>query len=133
MRHDRTTTRFGLLAGLFCLAQVGCTHNYYYGNAVPVCEAPLSAGAPVVASSVPYGSVCEIPTRVGGGTVVAAKPGRATTPITTQRPPAQVVISEPTRTPTRPRTSGLGWRGAREDSAATTRISGAYEDDSFVR
>lgn len=122
MRHARNL-RLIILVGL--ALSTGCTHNYYYGNAVPVCEAPAVIGSAPVAYS--YGEVCEVPTRVDGGTVVVAEGSARAKPIVTVRePPARVVISEPTL---RQRSSGrIGWRGRNESGGATTQISGALEE-----
>jgi hypothetical protein len=125
MRHARSL-RLAAIAGLFLAA--GCTHNHYYGNAIPVCEAPV-VGTPVVASSAPvaYGSICEVPTRVGGGTVVA-NAGPAEPVVTNRRPPARVVVSEPHGVG-RVARNGLGWRGRNEEASISTRVSGALDED----
>ena len=108
-----------LLTGL--TASTGCTHNYYYGNAVPVC----TPGAVVVPGAAPYGSVCEVPTQVGGGTVVAQGPVRST--VIGPMPP-RVVVSEPG---TRPR---FGWqRSDPESGLATTRVEGAIDEPTISR
>jgi hypothetical protein len=127
MRHPRTS-RLNAAAVVGLIAAAGCTHNYYYGNAIPVCEAPAAASAPVVA----YGDVCEVPPRTVGlapPARVASGGAAAAAPIITRRPPARVVISEPIATPrTAPGTSRLGWRNRRDEDFATTRISGATDE-----
>ncbi len=121
MRHARIL-RVAVLAASF--GAVGCTHNYYYGNAVPVCEAP------VVSAPVAYGSVCEVPTRVGGGALLASGSDGAKPAVTGSGRPARVVISEPIGS--RPASSRLGWRG-RTDGVATTRVSGVYSDEEVTQ
>jgi hypothetical protein len=140
MPHPRIPRRFVALAaaGVAGLASAaGCTHNYYYGNAVPVCEAPVvTAAAPAVS----YGAVCELPPPPGQGVAqggasapIVADAGRAG-PIITRRPPLRVV-SQPSdvagsagsyASPYAPGTR-LGWRG-RDDRGAVTKVVGAFDD-----
>lgn len=122
MRHARSLY---LIAFVGLVAAPGCTHNYYYGNAVPVCEAPPVVGSVPLAYS--YGEVCDVPTRVAGGTVVAEGSARAKPIVTVREPPARVVVSEPVEP--RRRSTRVGWRGRDEVGGATTQISGAYEGD----
>lgn len=126
MRHAR---RLALTALAGLVAAAGCTHNHYYGNAIPVCEVPAGS-APVVTASAPaaysYGAVCEVPTRVVGGTAVAQGSSSAKPVVTLRQPPSRIVVSEPTGR--RPGTR-VGWRNRAEDAGATTQISGAYDDD----
>lgn len=132
MRHARSLIWI-ILLGL--TVSVGCTHNYYYGGGIPVCEPPgaILGSAPVVSSSplaYSYGEVCEVPevpTRVEGGSVeVAEGSGRAKPIVTVREPPARVIVSEPTGR--QPSSTRVGWRGRDETQGAKTQISGAYEE-----
>jgi hypothetical protein len=125
MRHARFL-RGGL--GVFLvggsLSSVGCTHNHYYGSAVPVCG-PTAVAVPATASN---GAVCEVPTQVGGGSLVTQGTGRSTivsgAPNYSGAKAPRVVVSEPD--------SGLRlgrWQRANPDAGlATTRVEGAYDD-----
>jgi hypothetical protein len=131
MRHARWSLSAVLSVTALALA-AGCTHNHYYG-AVPICEAPgtVVASRPVAAPVV-VGSYCEVPASsavVRQPSVVAAAPERANTVIANRRPPARVVLSEPTG-------NGRGlnaWRGRRDASVASTRISGTIDEDEALR
>jgi hypothetical protein len=105
----------------FGFGSAGCTHNYYYGNAVPVC-------GPAPAAAVPNGSVCEVPTQVvGGGALVTQGPVRSTIVSDGARPP-RVVVSEPSDG------SRFGWRPSDPDtSLATTRTEGGLDDQTINR
>lgn len=123
MRHARFFRRsLGVFVAGLALGSVGCTHNYYYGNAVPVC------GPTALPSTVANGSVCEVPTQVGGGSVIAQGAGRSTivsgAPLFSGSRPPRVVVSEPRAG------SRFGrWQRADPDAGlATTRVEGAYDD-----
>jgi hypothetical protein len=109
------------------LGSAGCTHNYYYGNAVPVC------GPTTVPSTVANGAVCEVPTQVDGGSLVAQGAGRSTivagAPIYAGARPPRVVVSSPSGG------SGIGrWQRANNDSSlARTRVEGALDDSTVDR
>ena len=93
-----------LLAGL--AGGAGCTHNYYYGTAVPACP----EGEPVR-----VGSVCEVPGRTVVSQIVPPRSSR-------------VVISEPR--------GGLlagGWRRSETDGLATSRVEGSLDDETLNR
>src|SRR4051812_21105228 len=93
-----------LLAGL--AGEAGCTHNYYYGTAMPPCTEP---------ETVRVGSVCDVPGQVVSGRTV----------VTQVAPPgsSRVVISEPRVGPPAgsPR---LGWRRSDPESLATSSVEG---------
>jgi hypothetical protein len=128
MRHARNL-RGGLgvfLSGMI-LASAGCTHNYYYGNAVPVC------GPTALPGTVANGAVCEVPTQVDGGSLVAQGAGRSTvvtgTPVLSGPRPPRVVVSRP---------SSAGpfgrWQRVHPDTGlATTRVEGAYDEGTVSR
>lgn len=143
------TFRVGLLVILaHCAGMAGCTHNYYYGNAVPVCAeppgvtapvvaaAPILAPAPTIVTAAPAGSevICDVPTTVAGGGLITTAPA-GTVVATAPRP--RVVVSEPTGgMPFFRGGSRFGWRkSASSDPAniATTRVDGALDDDSISR
>jgi hypothetical protein len=115
MRRARFPRRGALilLAGL--AGGAGCTHNYYYGTAVPLCPEP---------ETVRVGSVCDVP-----GQVV---PGR--TVITQVAPPrsSRVVISEPRGGPL-VGGSRLGWRRSDPESLATSSVEGSLDDETLSR
>ena len=133
MRHFLSFGSRAIPAALVAAAAAGttgCTRNYYYGNSIPVCEAPPIYAAP---ASI-YGQVCEVPTRVGGAVpagddsrTIAAKPAIEPLDVPASPPPARVV--------SRPYASGegtgfgnrLGWRSRYSDGGAPTRVSGSYE------
>jgi hypothetical protein len=128
MRHARFL-RGGLavvLAG-WILGSLGCTHNHYYGNAIPVC------GPTTVPGTVANGAVCEVPTQVGGGSLVAQGQGRSTivsgVPMNSGVRAPRVVVSEPSDGPRFGR-----WHRADPDTGlATTRVEGAYDDSTTNR
>jgi hypothetical protein len=103
----------------------GCTHNHYYGNAVPLCPQPATVTT--------YGPVCEVPTQVAGGTLLAPGTGQTTVVATAPRP-SRVVVSEPRDGVPLLRGRGrLGWRQSDPDTLATTRVEGDLGDDSVNR
>lgn len=115
-----------LLAGW--VGSAGCTHNHYYGSGIPVACAPGTTSA-LVPGSVQYGSMCEVPARsVAGGTVVSS-PGVKSSVVAVVPPPStRVVVSEPLNRP------HLLWRRSDpESNLATTRSSGALDDDTTVK
>jgi hypothetical protein len=129
MRHARFL-RGGL--GVFLVGwsfgSVGCTHNHYYGAAVPVCG-PSPVAVPATVSN---GAVCEVPTQVDGGLVTQGT-GRATivnsAPSYSGSQAPRVVVSQPS--------SGLRlgrWQRANPESGlATTRVEGALNDSTTNR
>ena len=125
MRHARRR-RAGLgvlLAGI--VSSSGCTHNHYYGAAMPACG-PTVAGQ-TVTDGADYGAVCEVPNQVvSGGNVVA---GRQAGTVVIPAPKApRVVVSEPRGN------SRLAWRRSDpEEGLATTRVEGALDDPSVTR
>jgi hypothetical protein len=130
MRHARFVRRgLGVFLVGWSLSSVGCTHNHYYGSAVPVCG-PTAVAVPATVSN---GAVCEVPTQVGGGSLVTQGTGRATTvsgaPGYSGAQAPRVVVSEPN--------SGLRlgrWQRANPDAGlATTRVEGAYDDTTINR
>lgn len=128
MRHARLV-RWGLAVSTVGLvvSSAGCTHNYYYGNAIPACG-PVTTAPATVAN----GAVCEVPTQViGGGSVVAGGSGTSvvsSTPVLSgpQRP--RVVLSSPGGSRIR------RWQRSDPDAGlATTRVEGAYDDTTTNR
>lgn len=109
--------RLGVL--LVPLAAGGCTHNYYYGNAVPVCGTPVIGPAPVTVAD--YGAVCAVPTQVAGGTVEAPARASAVAAATTPR----LLVSEPIAPG--PRAPRFAWRRPVPEQIAT-RVEGALDD-----
>jgi hypothetical protein len=97
-----------LLAGL--AGGVGCTHNYYYGTAAPLCPEP---------ETVRVGSVCDVPGRT---VVTQVGPPRS----------SRVVISEPRGGPLAGG-SRLGWRRSEPESLATSRVEGSLDDQTIGR
>jgi hypothetical protein len=103
----------------------GCTHNYYYGNAVPLCP---EAAAPVTT----FGQLCEVPTQVSGGTVAGTVTSQPTIVASAPRP-RRVVVSQP-RDGEPLRSSGrLSWRQTDPESIPTTSVSGAFDNESRTR
>jgi hypothetical protein len=140
MRRGRTI-RFGALwAGIGLAAGTGCTHNHYYyttpGAVVPAgtpCD-PVPAGGAVISSARPVmnspmlGAVCDEPP--GGavstrGTPIVSNAGGPLNPA-----PAPI-YSRPVGRPLR--RGGLAWRGSNTESLATTRVEGAYDDESTFK
>lgn len=124
MRRNRIRriTATALLAAL--PAAVGCaTHYHYYGNAVPVCEAPAGS-QPMVVQAPPEGAVCEVPVDRGPTVVTAAPPAGGS---------SQVIVSQPQGV-RRSATPGgrYAWRKPEPESMATTRVEGGI-DESAVR
>jgi hypothetical protein len=117
---------FGVVLSACAFSLAGCTHNYYYGNAVPAC-----GPATIVPGTVSNGAVCEVPSQ-SGSDVVAQSPARSTiigggTAIAGPRPP-RVVVSQPRSG------SPFRWRPADpESSLASTRIEGALDDSTSTR
>jgi hypothetical protein len=141
------TFRVGLLVILaHCAGMAGCTHNYYYGNAVPVCAETAPVGAPVVAAApvaapvvvtaAPASSqvICDVPTSVVGGGLITTAPAGT---VVASAPAPRVVVSEPVGgMPFFRGGSRLGWRRSVSSdpaSIATTRVEGAIDDDSISR
>ena len=110
MRRARNPRAGGLilLAGL--AGGAGCTHNYYYGTAVPLCPEP---------ETVRVGSVCDVP---GGTVVTQVAPPRS----------SRVVISEPRGGPLGGG-SRLGWRRSDPGGLATSRVEGSLDDETLNR
>jgi hypothetical protein len=127
MRRARLV-RWGLAVGTagLVVSSAGCTHNYYYGNAIPACG-PVTTAPATVAN----GAVCEVPTQVIGGGVVAGGSG---TPVVNSAPVLsgprrpQVVVSTPSGSRLR------RWQRTDPDAGlATTRVEGAYDDTTTNR
>jgi hypothetical protein len=122
MRRARFRRRtLSALVGLGVAGSAGCTHNYYYGNAVPVCPPTTAAATTTV---VPYGSVCDVPSQVvvGGATVAPGLSGE--TVVSSAARPPRVVVSEPRGG------SRLGWRRSDPDSSSIiTKSEGALLDE----
>ena len=110
MRRARIPRRGALilLAGL--AGGAGCTHNYYYGTAVPLCPEP---------EPVRVGSVCDVPGRTVVTQVVPPRSSR-------------VVISEPRGGPV-VGGSRLGWRRSEPEGLATSRVEGSLDDETLSR
>jgi len=128
MRHPRILRgSLKSIAAGWVLASIGCTHNYYYGNAVPVCGPTTMV--PGTASS---SAVCEIPSTVTGGTVISEGGTRGTivsnAPIPSGTRPPRVVVSEP-------RSNPFGrWRQSDPESGiAQTKVEGALDDTTSTR
>lgn len=93
------------MAALWTLAgATGCTHNYYYYGAAPLCEP-----TPAV---IEYGAVCEVPSP-GGAVVVAEAPT-----------PRRVVVGRPQNRIG----SAFAWKRPDPEALATTRVEGGLED-----
>jgi hypothetical protein len=129
MRHARSLRRVcGVILAGCTVGLAGCTHNHYYGNAVPVCG-PVTT----VPGSVASGSICEVPTQVGGGTLIGSGQGRSTivadAPFYSGSRAPRVVVSEPSGG------SRLGrWhRADPEAGLAQTRVEGEYTDSTTNR
>jgi hypothetical protein len=112
--------------GLGVTSVAGCTHNYYYGTAVPVCPPATAATTTVV----PYGSVCDVPSQVvvGSGTTITQAPDRPLVVSTPATRPPRVVVSEPAGG------SRFSWRRSDPDSSlVTTRSEGALDEPTISR
>ncbi len=128
MRHPRILRKsLGTVVAGCVLVSTGCTHNYYYGNGVPICG-PTTLAPSTVRSD----AVCEIPSTVSGGTIISQGSPRGTIVSTAPLPsgprPPRVVVSEP-------RSSPFGrWRQSDPEAGlATTRIEGALDDTTSTR
>jgi hypothetical protein len=117
----------GLLAGLGAVLPVACTHNHYYGSAVPVCPPTTAATTTVL----PDGAICDVgtPVVVGSGSTTTTSPVSSSVAAgggTAQTP--RVVVSQPSTG------SRLSWRRSDPDSTvATTRVEGALDDTTISR
>ncbi len=108
-----------VLAGL--IGSAGCTHNHYYGSAVPPCAPPA------VMSTYHNGDVCEVPSQVYGGTVVAQSPGQTTVISNPVARGSRVLVSQP-------QGSGrFAWRRPAPEGPLNTRVAGALEDDATIQ
>ncbi|WP_422926444.1 hypothetical protein [Singulisphaera sp. PoT] len=123
MRHPRILRgSLKSIAAGWVLASVGCTHNHYYGNAVPVCG-PTA----VVPGAVSSSAVCDLPSTVTGGTVISQNGTRGTyvssAPMPSGSRPPSVVVSES-------RSKPFGsWRRSDPDAGlAQTRVEGALDE-----
>ena len=130
MRHARFLRgALGVVLAGWLLGSLGCTHNYYYGNAVPACGPSVA-----VPATTANGAICEVPTQVtGGGQLVAQGQGRATivqgAPIYAAPRSPRVVVSEPAGSPRSRR-----WQRSDPDAGlATTRVEGDYNDPTTNR
>jgi hypothetical protein len=114
--------RTALPALAIAAGSAGCTHNYYYGSAIPVYSSPGE-----------YGDVCEVPSQVSGGTVLVQSPSA---PATVAAAPGttRVLVSEPLGSGTFFRGgSRLAWRRPDPDSLITTRVEGGVDDATVTR
>lgn len=125
MRHSRLLHGgLGVFMAGLSLGLAGCTHNYYYGNAVPVCG-PVTA----VPSTVSNGAVCEVPAQGGAGALLGQRSARssivtnvANSPIFDGARPPRVVVSTPISNGSR-----LG-RWQRSDPEAITQVEGQFDE-----
>ena len=120
-RHAIVWAACGLAAG------TGCTHNHYYYNtpgpvamqagAVPCDPVP---GTTVISSARPVlGAVCDDPPQGVRSAPIVSNAGGPITPAP--------IYSRPQRR------GGLAWRGSATESLATTRVEGAYDDESTIK
>jgi hypothetical protein len=125
MRQAQTLRAAAWLVLAVVAGSAGCTHNYYYGNAVPVCpEATTTVNT--------ISPVCEVP--VVGGTLFSQ--GGNPSLFTGAPRATRVVVSEPSDggIPIRGGGPFASWRRSEpESSLATTRIEGALQDSSVNR
>jgi hypothetical protein len=129
MRHARFLSQnLRWIAAGWVVCLTGCTHNYYYGNAVPACPPGT------IPATVTNGAVCEVPSEVNGGNAVAQWPARSSTtivgvgsPLSGSRPP-RVVVSQPSE-------GLLGrWRRSNpESSLATVSVEGNVDSPTSTR
>jgi hypothetical protein len=133
----RCAIRFSTLAASCILATgAGCTHHHYYSVAPGTVAVPGDPCAPaqpgtVISSARPVvttpavGAVCDDPPQ---GSVAV----RSTPMISNAGPIANMPIrSRPLGRPLR--RGGLAWRNSNTESLATTRIEGAYDDESTFK
>ena len=144
MRRSRAIRASALWAAVGWAGGIGCTHNHYYypagtaAGSVGACD-PLPPGT-VVSSTGPFvsspivGEVCDVPPQSPGAMV--AQNGVRTTPIVSNaaRPiTPQPIYSQPSGRPIRRGGTGLVWRNSQNESLATTKIEGNYDDDEIKR
>jgi hypothetical protein len=126
MRQAQTVRAFAWIVLAMAAGASGCTHNYYYGNAVPLCpEATTSVST--------IGSVCEVPSQAAGGALLAQGGGASV--ISGAPRSTRVVVSEPQDGGIPVRNVGrFAWRRTDpESSLARTHVEGALEDDTVNR
>jgi hypothetical protein len=126
MRQAKLLRAFALIVLAMAAGAVGCTHNYYYGNAVPICPEAMTTVNTI-------GPVCEVPAQAAGAPLLSQAGGASViggTPRSTR-----VVVSEPREGGIPIRGSGrFAWRRTDPDSSlATTHVEGALEDDTVNR
>jgi hypothetical protein len=103
----------------------GCTHNYYYGNAIPICpEAATTVNS--------LGQVCEVPAPGVVGGMVAQ--GGTTTVVPAAPYASRVVVSQPLDGGI-PILGGrrFAWRRTDPEESVATRVEGQITDDSVSR
>ena len=143
----RRAIRFGAVFAIAGLGPgLGCTHNHYYytspGAVLPAgtlnnCD-PAPIGTPVSSAATgqpALGAVCDEPPLAQRGSLVAQNPARTTPIVSNAARPigAGPIYSQPNGRLGR-RAGGLVWRGSNpESSLATTRIEGAYDDETTVK
>jgi len=132
MRRKRAIG-FSMVAAAGVLAAgTGCTHNHYYVTpgatgvmgdpCAPGTTQVITSGRPVIASPM-LGSVCDEPPQ-GSAVATRGTPIASNAGAPAGAPP---IYSRPLRR------GGLAWRGANTQSLATTRVEGAYDDESTLK
>jgi hypothetical protein len=125
MRQAQTPRAAAWLVLAVVAGAAGCTHNYYYGNAMPVCpEAATTVNS--------VGSVCDIPAPAVGGALQTEGPGTSLLAGTPRA--SRVVVSEPLDGSVPVRGGGLfGWRRTDPESSVATTVKGTLDEESTVK
>jgi hypothetical protein len=133
MRRKRAIGgRLGIIWAACGLAVgTGCTHNhYYYPTPGPVGAQAVSGpcdpapGTTIISSARPIlGEVCDDPPQGVRSAPIVSNAGGPITPAP--------IYSRPAGRPLR--RGGLAWRGSATESLATTKVDGAYEDESTFK
>lgn len=150
MRRSRSIRSGALGAAAVLAVGAGCTHNHYYYTtpgtmAVPGaavgCD-PVAPGAVISSTAPSVGAICDVPAQAQPGAMASqpgamvAQNGPGAAPIVSRaaRPIApRPIYSQPAGRPGLRGGSGLVWRGTQPENLATTRIEGAYDDESTLK